>query len=96
MINKETNKVLIDLLKSNTSQNVILPIKNLIGFQKKTSMLESEDVFTETKEVVGTFGVTAEGKSIKDYRIKEMSFRHFRSIPIAKDGIYGLRITNQE
>ena len=70
MINKETNKVLIDLLKSNTSQNIIIPIKNLIGFQKKTSQLESEDVFTETKEVVGVFEVTAEGESTKDYRIK--------------------------
>ena len=96
MINKETNKVLIDLLKSNTSQNIILPIKNLIGFQKKTSQLESEDVFIEKKEVVGVFEVTAEGKSTKDYRIKEMSFRHFRSIPIAKDGVYGLRFTDHE
>ena len=96
MINKETNKVLIDLLKSNTSQNIILPIKNLIGFQKKTSQLESEDVFSEEKEVVGVFEVTAESKGIKDYRIKEMSFRHFRSIPIAKDGVYGLRFTDHE
>lgn len=96
MINKETNKVLIDLLKSNTLQNIVLPIRNLINFQKKTSLLESEDVFTETKEVVGAFEVTAESKSTKDYRIKEMSFRHFRSIPIAKDGVYGLRFTNQE
>lgn len=96
MINKETNKVLIDLLKSNTSQNIIIPIKNLIGFQKKTSQLESEDVFTETKEMVSVFEVTAEGKSTKDYRIKEMSFRHFRSIPIAKDGVYGLRFTDHE
>ena len=96
MIDKETNRVLIDLLKSNTSQSVILPIKNLIAYQKKTSLLESEDVFTEAKEVVGAFEVTTEGKSTKDYRIKEMSFRHFRSIPIAKDGVYGLRFINQE
>lgn len=97
MINKETNNILFDLLKDNTSQKIILPIQNLIEYQKKTSHLESEDVFNENKEkLLGTFEVKVEGKQYKDYRIKEMSFRHFRSIPIAKDGVYGLRFTNME
>ena len=96
MINKEVNKILLQIIQGNNIPKANPVIEKLVEFNKQTAQLVSEDIFDGKTSVVGSFEVKALGRHAMDHRIKEMTFRHFRSVPIPKEGHYGLQFTNEE
>lgn len=96
MINKEVNNILLQIIQDNNIPKANPVIEKLVEFNKQTAQLESEDIFDGKSTIVGSFEVKASGRHATDHRIKEMIFRHFRSVPIPKEGDYGLQFTNEE
>ena len=96
MINKEVNSILLQIIKDNTIPKANPVINKLIEFKRQTSLLDSKDIFDGKNVMVGAFEVRAEGSRAIDHRITEMTFRHFRSIPVPNSGHYGLKFANEE
>lgn len=96
MINKEVNSILRQILKDNIIPKANPAINKLLEFKGPTSQLDSKDIFDGKNVMAGVFEVRAEGSRTTDHRITEMSFRHFRSIPVPNSGHYGLKFTNEE
>lgn len=96
MINKEVNKVLLKIIQDNNIPQANPIILKLVDFKKQTSQLKAEDMFDGDNSMVSGFEVKTAGERTIDHRVREMSFRHFRSVPIPKEGHYGLTFTNED
>ena len=96
MINKQVNKILLQIIQDNLIPKANPTILKLVEFKKQTAQLVSDDIFDGKDAVVGAFEVSTVEERVTDYRIKEMSFRHFRSVPIPKEGHFGLSFTNED
>ncbi len=94
MINKEVNRILLQIIKDTNIPKSNPFINKLVEFKGEISLLDSKDIFDGKNDLVDVRELSAEGKI--DHRIIEMSFRHFRSIPVPNSGYYGLKFTNEE
>ncbi len=103
MITKESNHILQTIISDNKIPKAKNALCNLLKFQKHINLLNVDDLFLEKealedseKNEEGNVEKNEEGSNvIIDYRIKEIEFKHFRSIPVAQDGIFGLRFVNE-
>lgn len=100
MITKEANNILQKIIINNSISKANNALYNLFKFQKHISLLDIKDLFPEKEELKESEENEEKneegGDVIIDYRIKEIEFKHFRSIPIAQDGNFGLRFVNNE
>lgn len=95
MINKEVNKILLQIIQDNNIPKANPVIQKLFEFNKQTTQLVSDDIFDGREAMVGSFEVKTGEELVTDHRVKQMAFRHFRSVPIPKEGHYGLQFTNE-
>lgn len=96
MINKQVNRILQQIIQDNLIPKANPYILKLIDFKEQTSHLKADDMFDGKPSMVNGFEENTAEDRVTDYRIKEMSFRHFRSVPIPKEGHYGLTFTNED
>lgn len=100
MINKEINYILQKIINNNFTPKAKSALYNLYKFQEDISLLNSNVIFPEKEEIKDS-NISEEGSEegndvIIDFRVKEILFKYFRSIPVAEDGVFGLRFTNEK